>query len=147
MRQASFPLLDEYFNGRKTGDTECAKGAGRKRRVARLWLRMQSLANPVFSDLDDYLSTKLGGASESHVDAYEGNDERPPHFGFRWGPDGQRLNVFMLTGSPDTGELHATWRCWRDGIPFDGHRMIDTSTSTECVIAILQELILQFPPV
>lgn len=148
MNGSKFQLLDSYFDARLLAPREDTDAADRARRVKRMSQRLNDLAYPVFCEFAAYFESKLGDAAECYVDREEGaSRDAPPHVGFRWGAQGERLNSIVFTGDVETGEVHATWRCWRNGIPALGDKALDPFWSPPLVHAMLQELIFQFPPV
>lgn len=148
MNGSKFQLLDSYFDARLLEPQQNADAADRARRARRMAQRLNELAYPVFCEFAEYFDTKLGDAAECYVDREEGlNRDAPPHVGFRWGAQGGRLNEVVFTGNIETGEVHATWRCWRNGIPALGDKTLDPFWSPPLVHSMLQELIFQFPPV
>jgi hypothetical protein len=65
---------------------------------------------------------------------------------WRWkGRAGTRRPTWAFGGG--RSEVHATWRCWRNGIPALGDKSLDPFWSPPLVHSMLQELIFQFPPV
>uniref|UniRef100_UPI000D36670D hypothetical protein n=1 Tax=unclassified Variovorax TaxID=663243 RepID=UPI000D36670D len=153
MNGSKFQLLDSYFDarlGEPPRAVDAAAVADRARRVRRMSQRLNELAYPVFREFADYFEARLGEAAECYVDRDDGLDamgrDTPPHVGFRWGAQGGRLNEVVFTGDVDAGEVHATWRCWRHGIPVRGDKTLDPFWSPPLVHSMLQELIFQFPP-
>lgn len=148
MNVSKFQLLDSYFDARLLEPRQDADVADRARRARRMSQRLNDLAYPVFCEFAEYFAAKLGDAAECYVDREEGlSRDAPPHVGFRWGAQGGRLNAVVFTGDIESGEVHATWRCWRSGIPAHGDKTLDPFWSPELVHSMLQELIFQFPPV
>lgn len=151
MNGSKFQLLDSYFDARLLEPRQDTDVADRTRRARRMAQRLNELAYPVFCEFAAYIDAKLGDAAECYVDREEGlgglNRDTPPHVGFRWGAQGGRLNEVVFTGNIETGEVHATWRCWRNGIPAMGDKTLDPFWSPPVVHSMLQELIFQFPPV
>lgn len=148
MSSSNFQLLDPYFDTRlaqpKAGDI----AADRDRRVHRVTQRLNELVYPVFVQFHDYLQVKLGDSAECYVDRGEGAEhEKPPHVSFRWGSQGGRLSSLVFAGNAETGEIHATWRCWRQSIPIHGDKTLEPFFSRAQVHAMLEELIYQFPPI
>lgn len=148
MNGSKFQLLDSYFDARLLEPRQDADVADRARRARRMSQRLNDLAYPVFCEFAEYFAAKLGDAAECYVDREEGlSRDAHPHVGFRWGAQGGRLNAVVFTGDIESGEVHATWRCWRNGIPAHGDKTLDPFWSPELVHSMLQELIFQFPPV
>jgi hypothetical protein len=148
MNVSKFQLLDSYFDARLLEPRQDADVADWARRARRMSQRLNDLAYPVFCEFAEYFAAKLGDAAECYVDREEGlSRDAPPHVGFRWGAQGGRLNAVVFTGDIESGEVHATWRCWRNGIPAHGDKTLDPFWSPELVHSMLQELIFQFPPV
>lgn len=148
MNGSRFQLLDSYFDARLVEPGQDADASDRARRARRMSQRLNELAYPVFCEFAEYFAAKLGDVAECYVDREEGlNRDAPPHVGFRWGAQGGRLNALVFTGDIERGEVHATWRCWRNGIPALGDKTLDPFWSPERVHSMLQELIFQFPPV
>jgi hypothetical protein len=151
MNGSKFQLLDSYFDARLLEPRQDADAADRNRRARRMAQRLNELAYPVFCEFAAYFDAKLGDAAECYVDRELGLEglgrDKPPHVGFRWGAQGGRLNEVVFTGNIETGEVHATWRCWRNGIPALGDKTLDPFWSPPLVHSMLQELIFQFPPV
>jgi hypothetical protein len=151
MNGSKFQLLDSYFDARLLEPRQDADAADRNRRARRMAQRLNELAYPVFCEFAAYFDAKLGDAAECYVDRELGLEslgrDKPPHVGFRWGAQGGRLNEVLFTGNIETGEVHATWRCWRNGIPALGDKTLDPFWSPPLVHSMLQELIFQFPPV
>lgn len=147
MRMSTFPLLDQLF------DTEC--NATRVKdpneflllRLERLGDRLDELAYTAFVQAEEYLNELLGDSVECYVERNTDTDlGGAPSMGFRWGVQGQRLNSLSLAAHVDSGSIHATWSCWRNGtsrvrhlwfyedFPVDGRRF----TRTRLLRGVLQ---------
>ncbi|CAA2109669.1 hypothetical protein [Variovorax paradoxus] len=148
MKESKFELLDRYFAARRIKPKDGYDAEDRARRVQRLWDRLERLASPVFAEFEEYLNVALGDAVECYIDRHTGRDsDAPPYITFRWGAQGTHLNSLSFTGAVETGEIHATWRCWRNGLKFHGEDTINPLWSSELVHSMLQELVFQFAPV
>jgi hypothetical protein len=148
MNESKFELLDDYFAARRIKPAHTPAIEERTRRVLRLWRRLEGLASAVFAEFEDYLGARLGDAVECYVDRHAGLDgDAPPHVSFRWGVQGGHLNSLTFTGQAETGEIRATWNCWRKGLRFQGDRAIDPSWTPQTVHAMLEELVFQFAPI
>ncbi|MGJ7568818.1 hypothetical protein ACSFBM_33540 [Variovorax sp. GB1R11] len=148
MKSLDFQLLDSYFDTRLVQPRVEDIAADRDRRVHRVNQQLSELVYPVFVKFHGYLEAKLGESTECYVDRGEGaQQEKPPYVSFRWGSQGGRLNSLVFAGDADTGEIHATWHCWRQSIPMHGDKTLDPAFSPAQVHAMLEELIYQFPPI
>jgi hypothetical protein len=151
MTGSNFQLLDSYFDARLLEPRQDAPAADRARRARRMAQRLNGLAYAVFCEFAAYIRAKVGDAAECYVDREldleELGRDTPPHVGFRWGTQGGLLSQVVFTGNIETGEVHATWRCWRNGIPTLGDKTLDPFWSPPLVHSMLQELVFQFPPV
>ncbi|SEK16470.1 MULTISPECIES: hypothetical protein [unclassified Variovorax] len=148
MKASNFELLDGYFEARQIKPAQPDHAEDRARRLHRLRHRLEGLAATVFVEFEDYLNARLGERVECYVDRHDGFDtDTPPCIGFRWGIQGGPLNSLVFAGSVETGQIHATWQCRRNGLRFHGDHTVDPSWAPQFVHAMLQELVLQFAPV
>lgn len=148
MKMSTFPLLDQLF------DAEC--NATRVKdpneflllRLERLGDRLDELAYTAFVQAEEYLNELLGDSVECYVERNTDTDlGGAPSMGFRWGVQGQRLHSLSLAAHVDSGSIHATWSCWRNGTPFHGDCAITAVWTGAHVHEMLQELLFNFPPI
>lgn len=148
MRTSTFPLLDQLF------DSGCHPARAKDSnellllRLERLSDRLDELAQIAFVEAEEYFDEQLGDGVECYVERNTDIDlGGAPSIGFRWGVQGQRLNSLCLAAHVDSGTIHATWSCWRNGMPFHGDCAITAVWSGAHVRQMLEELLFNFPPV